>query len=61
MIWRQNDEDKKQCLRFFVRILRATGYETFSRYANGVRVINGSLSFAPTPMALGLNVEMSHS
>ena len=31
--------------------------ETFSRNANGVRAINGSLPFAPTPMALGLNVK----
>ena len=29
----------------------------FSRYANGVRAINGSPAFAPTPMALGLNVK----
>src|SRR6185436_11763046 len=28
---------------------------TFSRNANGVRAINGSLAFAPTPLALGLN------
>jgi hypothetical protein len=34
---------------------------TFSRDANGVRAINGSPSIAPTPMALGLNVGMSHS
>ena len=31
--------------------------ETFSRYANGVRAINGSLTFAPTPLALGLNLQ----
>ena len=31
--------------------------ETYSRYAIGVRAINGSPSPAPTPMALGLNVE----
>ncbi len=29
----------------------------FSRNATGVRAINGSLTSAPTPMALGLNVE----
>ncbi len=42
-------------------IPRAACSETFSRYANGVRVINGSPAFSPTPLALGLNVETSHS
>ncbi len=35
--------------------------ETFSRYANGVRAINGEPTIAPTPLALGLNVESSRS
>ncbi len=35
--------------------------ETFSRNANGMRAINGWPASAPTPLALGLNVGMSHS
>ncbi len=31
--------------------------EMFSRNANGVRAIYGSPAFAPTPLALGLNVK----
>ena len=34
---------------------------TFSRYANGVRAMDGSLASTPTPLALGLNVETSPS
>ena len=34
---------------------------TFSRFANGVRAINGLPAFTPTPLALGLNVESTHS
>ena len=34
--------------------------KTFSRNANGVRAINCSTASAPTPLALGLNVETSH-
>ena len=34
--------------------------ETFSRNANGMRAINGSPTFTPTPLALGLNVETSY-
>ena len=32
------------------------GHETFSRNANGVRAISGAPAFAPTPLALRLNV-----
>ena len=35
--------------------------ETFSRNAIGVRAIHGSPASAPTPLALGLNVETFHS
>ena len=34
--------------------------ETFSRNANDVRAINGWPVSAPTPLALGLNVETTH-
>ena len=36
----------------------AAGTETFSRYANGVRAINGSLTSAPTPLGLNENVSL---
>lgn len=36
------------------------GRETLSRYANGMRAINGSPAFAPTPLASGPNVESPH-
>ena len=35
--------------------------ETFSPNANGVGAINAVPTFAPTPVALGLNMEMSYS
>ena len=38
-------------------ILRTAESETFSRNANGVRAIQDSPAFAPTPLALGLNVK----
>ena len=34
---------------------------TFSRHANGMRANQGLPAFTPTPLALGLNVEKSHS
>ena len=42
-------------------ILHAAESETFSRNANGVRAISVLPAFSPTPLALGLNVETSHS
>ena len=39
----------------------STSHETFSRNDNGVRAINGSPASTPTPLAVGLNVKMSHS
>jgi hypothetical protein len=38
---------------------RCGWHGTFSRNASGVRAINGLLTFAPTPQALGLNVGLS--
>ena len=35
--------------------------ETIRRNANGVRAIKGLPASAPTPVALGLNVELAHS
>ena len=42
-------------------IALAVSDETFSPNANGVGAINAVPTFAPTPLALGLNVKDSHS
>ena len=60
-----DEEDNHEILerhekgRFNSLVPHATSSETFSPNAIGVGAINGVPASAPTPMALGLNVELS--
>ena len=49
------------CASGFYSTLCRRQHSPASRYANSARAINGSPAFAPTPLALGLNVGTSHS